>query len=275
MSDNAAERAAHVPGEQTDRRSLLSDPVRIAQLIFPLALLVLWALLALVLGEFFVATPLASLRALVEGIGAGWLGENASVTLIALVYAYLMAVGFGVVIGFLLGISRFAYEVFEPIVIALYALPKVALYPLFLFAFGLGIAAQAWFAMFFGVFPIIIFTMNGTQNVSQVLFKVARSLRLSRLQLFRAIVFPAILPSMVAGLRLGFGVTFLGVILSQMFAAKSGLGFVLVQSVSLHDMPQLYGIVALLTLFAFVINGAFLLWERSLTRNRPVQTNAF
>ena len=241
--------------------------VRIAQIVFPLALIVLWTLLALVLGDFFVATPLASLRALVEGVGAGWLVENAGVTLLALVYAYALAVVFGVVIGFLLGLSRFLYEVFEPIVIALYALPKVALYPIFLFAFGLGIASQAWFAMFFGVFPIIIFTMNGTQNVSEVLFKVARSLRLSRLQLFRAIVFPAILPSMVAGLRLGFGVTFLGVILSQMFAAKSGLGFVLVQSVSLHDMPQLYGIVALLTLFAFLVNGAFLLWERSLMRN--------
>ena len=172
-------------------------------------------------------------------------------------------------IGFLLGLSRFAYDVFEPIVIALYALPKVALYPLFLFAFGLGISAQAWFAMFFGVFPIIIFTMNGTRHVSEVLFKVARSLRLSRTQLFRYVVFPAILPSLAAGLRLGFGVTFLGVILSQMFAAKSGFGFVLVQSVELHNMPRMYGLVALLTVFAFIVNGAFLLWERHLTRHRP------
>ncbi len=274
MSD-AAGHAARPSRSEPDKASFWQDPVRIAQLLFPLALIALWQILSVVLGDFFVASPLASLGALLEGINDGWLGGNASVTLIALVYAYLLAVGFGIVIGFLLGLSRFAYEVFEPIVIALYALPKVALYPLFLFAFGLGIAAQAWFAMFFGVFPIIIFTMNGTRNVSQVMFKVARSLRLSRLQLFRAIVFPAILPSLVAGLRLGFGVTFLGVILSQMFAAKSGLGFILVQSVSLHDMPQLYGLVALLTLFAFLINGAFLLWERSLTRNRPMQTTAF
>ncbi len=74
---------------------------------------------------------------------------------------------------------------------------------------------------------------------------------------------------MVAGLRIDFGVTFLGIVLSQMFAAKSGLGFVLIQSVDLHDMPQLYGLVALLTLFAFVVNGAFMLWERHLTRYRP------
>lgn len=275
MADGTTQQVAGPPRGGPGKTSRRWDPVKIAQLLFPLALLVLWQILAVVLGEFFVASPLATLRALIQGVGAGWLGANAGVTLAALAYAYLLAVVFGVSIGFLLGLSRFAYAVFEPIIIALYALPKVALYPLFLFAFGLTISAQAWFAMFFGVFPIIIFTMNGTRNVSQVMFKVGRSLRLSRLQLFRYIVFPAILPSMVAGLRLGFGVTFLGVILSQMFAAKSGLGFVLVQSVELHNMPRLYGLVALLTLFAFAVNGAFLLWERFLTRNRPEKASAF
>ncbi|MGH3089219.1 MAG: ABC transporter permease [Rubrobacteraceae bacterium] len=254
---------------------LFRDPVKIAQLLFPVALLMLWQVMAVVLGDFFVASPLASLRALVEGIGAGWLGENSVVTLSALGYGYLLAVVFGVVVGFVLGLSRFAYAVFEPIVIGLYALPKVALYPIFLFAFGLTVSAQAWFAMFFGVFPIMLFTMTGTRNVSEVYLKVGRSLRISKLQLFRSIVFPAILPSMVAGLRLGFGVTFLGVILSQMFAARSGLGYVLVQSVSRHDMPQIYGLVLLLTVFAFLVNGAFLLWERHLTRKRPVQATAF
>ncbi len=273
MAD-AAGQAARPPGGETAKTPVWQDPVRIAQLLFPLALLALWQILSLLLGDFFVASPLASLNALLEGVGDGWLGADAGVTLVALAYGYLLAVVLGVVIGFLLGLSRFAYAVFEPIVVALYALPKVALYPIFLFAFGLGISSQAWFAMFFGVFPIIIFTMSGTRNVSEVLLKVGRSLRLSRLQLFRTIVFPAILPSLVAGLRIGFGVTFLGVVLSQMFAARSGLGYVLVQSVSLHDMPRLYGLVLLLTLFAFIVNGAFLLWERRLTRNHPFEGGA-
>jgi NitT/TauT family transport system permease protein len=274
MAD-AAGQAARTPGGGSGKASAWRDPVRVAQLLFPLALLALWQVLAVVLGDFFVASPLASLNALLEGVGDGWLGADAGVTLVSLAYGYLLAVVLGVIIGFLLGLSRFAYAVFEPIVVALYALPKVALYPIFLFAFGLGISSQAWFAMFFGVFPIIIFTMSGTRNVSEVMLKVGRALRLSRLQLFRTIVFPAILPSLVAGLRIGFGVTFLGVVLSQMFAARSGLGYVLVQSVSLHDMPRLYGLVLLLTLFAFAVNGAFLLWERHLTRNRLFDGSTF
>lgn len=257
--------------ETTTPSNYRPDMIKIAQFLFPFALIALWQLLALALGDFFVASPLSALRSLLDGIGEGWLGEHGGVTVAALGYAYLLSAGLGVVIGFLLGLSRFAHDVFEPIVVALYALPKVALYPLFLFAFGLTISAQAWFAMFFGVFPIIIFTMNGTQNVSEVLLKVGRSLRLSKSQLFRKIVFPAILPSLAAGLRIGFGVTFLGVVISQMFAAKSGLGFLLVQSVDNHDMPRMYALVTLLTLFAFIVNGAFLLWERRLTRGLPDQ----
>lgn len=266
---------AEAAGQTAGSEGTNWDPVRIAQLLFPFALLLLWQVMAWVLGGFFVAPPLASLGALAEGVGAGWLGENAAITLAALAYGYAMAVVIGVVVGFVLGISRFAYAVFEPIVVGLYALPKVALYPIFLFAFGLTVSAQAWFAMFFGVFPIILFTMTGTRNVSEVFLKVGRSLRLSRVQLFRTIVFPAILPSMVAGLRIGFGVTFLGVVLSQMFAARTGLGYVLVQGVERHDMPQIYGLVLLLTLFAFVVNGAFLIWERFLTRSQPSQATGF
>lgn len=251
------------------------DKVRIAQIFFPFTLVVLWQIAAMAMGPFFVASPAATFRALAEGARSGWLGENLRVTMTGLLYGYALAVGAGLLVGFLVGISRFAHEVFEPIIIALYAVPKVTLFPIFLFLFGLGVTSKAWFAMFFGVFPIIIFTMNGTRSVRRVYLKVARSLRLSKLQLFRSVVFPAILPSLVAGLRLGFGVTFLGVVLGEMFASRHGLGFVLVQSVSLHDMPRMYGLVLLLTLIAFVVNGAFLLWETLLTHRRPVQAVAF
>lgn len=249
--------------------------VTIAQALFPVALLVIWQIMAMVFGSFFVATPGASLGALLEGLESGWLDENFRVTMTALVYGYGLALGLGLLVGFLLGLSRFAYEVFEPVIIGLYAMPKVALFPIFLFIFGLGVTSKAWFAMSFGIFPIIVFTMKGTQNIREVYLKVGKSLRLSRLQLFKSVVFPAILPSVVAGLRLGFGVTFLGVVLGEMFASRHGLGFILVQSVTLHEMPTMYGLVLLLTVIAFLINGVFLIWERVLTHRRPVQAITF
>src|SRR5918993_2670031 len=98
MAD-AAGQAARTPGGEPGEMSVWRDPVRIAQLLFPLALLVLWQILAMVLGDFFVASPLASLGALFEGVRAGWLGMNAGVSLAPLAYGYLLAVALGAGVG--------------------------------------------------------------------------------------------------------------------------------------------------------------------------------
>lgn len=217
------------------------------------------------------ARPGPALAALWEGVLGGWLGEHLRATAGALAYGYGLAVVIGITVGFLIGSSRFAYEVLEPTVMGLYAVPKVMLFPVFLFIFGLGTSSNAWLAMTFGVFPILVFTMAGTREVDPVHVKVARSLRLGRWTTFRNVVFPSILPSCVAGLRLGFGVTFLGVVLAKMFASSRGMGFVLIGSVELHIMPRMYGVILLLVIVALLVNGAFMLWERALWGRRPTQ----
>ena len=78
--------------------------------------------------------------------------------------------------------------------------------------------------------------------------KVARSLKLSRLATFRQVIFPSIFPSLLTGLRLGFSLTLLGVILGEMFASRAGFGYELVEAITLHDMPRMYGIVAVLVI---------------------------
>lgn len=241
----------------------------------PVALLVLWWALAAALGPSLVASPLAAARALVQGVGDGWLTDHGGASLLALIYAYVLAVGIGVPGGFAIASSRFAHDVLQPLIYSLYTLPKVTLFPIFLFVFGIGVASEAWFAMFFGVFPVLIFTTTGVREVRPVLIRVARSLRLGPARTFGRVVFPAALPAIVTGLRMGFGLTFLGVVISEMFASQAGLGFLLVQSVRLQDMPRLYGLVLLLTLFALVVNALFLFWERLVRHERPAQSVRF
>lgn len=235
----------------------------------PVFLLFVWWALAEILGPTYVASPAATVAALAQGATDGWLTEHGRVTLAALAYAYLLAAAVGIAGGFAIGSSRFAYDVLQPLIYALYTLPKVTLFPIFLFIFGIGTTATAWFAMFFGVFPILIFTATGAREIRPVLIKLAESLRLGPFQRFRKIVLPAALSAIVTGLRMGFGVTFLGVVISEMFASQSGLGSILVQSVSLQQIPRLYGLVLLLTLFAFAINGVFLLWQYFLATSQP------
>jgi len=246
------------------------DPVLAGQVGFPLLLIAAWQLAGMLAGDFYVATPVQAVDALIDGVSAGWFFESLAATLTAVAVGFAIAAVAGLWIGVTLGLVRFWGKVFEPVVLSTYSAPKVTLFPIFLVAFGFGLSSKIAFGMFHGVFPIIIMAMNATRGVSAVHLKVARSLRLSRLETFRHVIFPSIFPSLLTGLRLGFSLTLLGVILGEMFASRSGFGYELVQAITLHDMPRMYGIVAVLVLIAFVVNVLFLRWEQVATRRtRP------
>ena len=81
-------------------------------------------------------------------------------------------------------------------------------------------------------------------------------------------IFPSIFPSLLTGLRLGFSLTLLGVMLGEMFACRAGFGYELVEAITLHDMPRMYGIVAVLVVIAFVVNALLLRWEHAVAKKR-------
>jgi NitT/TauT family transport system permease protein len=249
------------------RRSGL-DPVLLAQIAFPLLLLVIWQAAGMIAGDFYVATPVQAVDAIADGISGGWFFESLGATLTAALVGFAIAAVAGLWLGVTLGMVRFWGKVVEPVALSIYSAPKVTLFPVFLVAFGFGLSSKIAFGAFHGFFPIVIITMNATRAISPVHLKVARSLNLSRLQTFRQVVLPSILPSALTGLRLGFGVTLLGVVLGEMFASRSGFGYELVQAITLHDMPRMYGIIAALVAIALAVNAAFLSWERVAGRSR-------
>ena len=169
----------------------------------------------------------------------------------------------GLWIGVTLGLTRFWGKVFEPVTLSVYSIPKVTLFPIFLTVFGFGLYSKVAFGMFHGIFPIIIIAMNATRDVSDVHLKVARSLRLSRLRHFRQVIFPSIFPSLLTGLRLGFSLTLLGVDAGRdVRQPRAGFGYELVEAITLHDMPRMYGIVAVLVIIAFAVNALLLAAEQ-------------
>jgi NitT/TauT family transport system permease protein len=242
------------------------DPVLIGQLGFPLALLVVWQVVGMLAGDFYVATPVQALDAVLSGISSGWFFDSLVATLTAVLIGFAIAAVAGLWIGISLGLVRWWGKVLEPVALSIYAAPKVTLFPLFLTAFGFGLSSKIAFGMFHGIFPILIIAMNATLGVSVVHLKVARSLRLSRTATFRQVIFPSIFPSLLTGLRLGFSLTLLGVILGEMFASRAGFGYELVEAITLHDMPRMYGIIAVIVLIAFVVNALFLHWEHRAAR---------
>ena len=108
--------------------------------------------------------------------------------------------------------------------------------------------------------------MAAIRNISPVYLKSARTMKLSSWQTIAMVLFPATLPEVVAGLRIGFTVTLLGVLLAEMFASKQGLGFLIINAMSLLQTEEMMTIAILLFAFAAVANALLLWMEHHLHR---------
>jgi NitT/TauT family transport system permease protein len=238
------------------------DAVLLGRLAVPVLLVVLWQALAMTTSEFALATPAEAFAEVGRGVENGWLVEGFERTMTELVLAYGIAIVTGVWLGVTLGLSDFWKDVFEPFIMGTYAIPKVTLFPIFLFVFQLGLDSKVAFGWFHGVFPIAILTMSAMTTIREEHLLVARSMRLSRLQTFREIIVPSILPGLVIGLRLGFNLTFLGIILGEMFAARAGLGYTLVGYMVGNEVASILAIIIVLVGVATAVNLGFFALEK-------------
>jgi len=158
-----------------------------------------------------------------------------------------------------MGIHRLSGAVGEPILISLYTLPKVTLYPVVLLIFGLSLSGRVTFGAMHGVLPVALLTMSAIRNIPPVYLKSARTLHLSGWQTILTMLFPAALPEIVGGLRIGFTLTLLGVLLAEMFAAKQGLGSLIINAMQLMQAEEMLSVAVVLFAFAALAN-ALLLW---------------
>lgn len=177
--------------------------------------------------------------------------------------AFLMALGLSYAIGLAIGVALGAHKlsgaVGEPILVALYSLPKVTLYPVILLVFGLGLSAKVAFGAIHGIVPVAIFAMNAIRHIKPAYLKTAKTMRLGPTQVVTTVIIPAALPEIVTGLRVGFSLTLLGVIIGEMFASKQGLGFMVINAINLADVETMMSVAFILFVAAAIANG-FLLW---------------
>lgn len=241
-------------------------------LVLPATLLLLWWAAAVLLDSAVFPSPGESLAQLVQDLGRPDFQASIASTVTLLVVGWSLAVVVGTLIGFALGLSAFWSSVFAAPLFALYSIPKVTLYPVFLLFLGIGNTSLLAFAFFHGVFPIALMVMGATQAMDKTYLKLAEALVLSWGQRLRYILVPALLPAIVTALRIAFGLTLLGLILAEMFSATTGLGRELVTNVANVRVDRIAGQVVLIALLA-VVPGFALRWiEKRVTRRYSKQT---
>lgn len=225
-----------------------------------------WQLVFEVVGDVAIAPPLATIVYAGNLLFEDYLWTNVAATLTALVWSVGLSWAFGVLIGVVLGFHRFSGEVAEPIITSLYTIPKVTLYPLVLLVFGLGLPAKIAFGVMHGIIPVVIFTMGAIRAIRPVHLKTARVLDLTPAQTARTILMPAVTPEIFTGLRVGFSLCMLGVIVGEMFASQRGVGYMVMNAMHVYDVKALTASIFLLVVFAVVSNTALLAVDRRLRR---------
>ena len=233
-----------------------------------LGCLATWHGLYLYVGESALASPLQTFKSLVilsQTYDFWW---NAAETARAFALAFAIALVGGVSIGIALGLRRLASDVVEPILVIFYSIPKVVLYPLVLLCFGLGISAKVAFGVMHGLIPITLFSMNAIREMKPIYRRTSQALRLSSSQAAFTVIVPAILPEIISGVRLGFSLTILGVLIGEMFAAKRGLGYLLTNAINLGQIDTIMAIALFLTVFAIVCNGLMMMLDNGLSHRR-------
>jgi len=152
------------------------------------------------------------------------LPANILLTLREIAAAYALAVAAGLACGFVLGMHRLAGRAWGPMLAALYAVPAVVWYPSLMLFFGLDAASKVAFGFLLGFFPIALAVLAGIRQVSPQLVVVARAYGAGTVTVFRRVMLPAMLFTLVGGLRTGLALCVIGVVVGEILGSKAGMG---------------------------------------------------
>lgn len=206
---------------------------------------------------------------LVKALTGPLLWKNLVATLVATMLAWTLASFVGIVVGVTLALLPRVEQVINPYISALNAMPRIALAPLFVVAFGLTIQSKIALAFSIVVFLVLSAARTGVKSVDVELTRLAEVLGANGRQKFFKILLPVAVPSIFGGLRLGIIYGLLGTLTAELIGSVDGIGQQLQQAAGLFQTEAIYGLLVILALTATLINSIMDLVEKRLLRWQP------
>jgi len=221
--------------------------------------LALWELISryLVANSLFLAAPSQIALAIYDLARTGQLWHHIGVSSIEFALGYVIACVLGIALGLAMAASATVKQALQPWVSGLYATPTIALAPLFILWFGIGIWSKVLVVITLVLFPVAINTEAGLRTTSERLIEMLRSFGATRWQIFAKVSLPSAVPFILAGLKLGIGRGLIGVVVAELFGSRAGLGNLISQSADAFNMPDLFAGVVVLAFAGIVMTAAF------------------
>jgi ABC-type nitrate/sulfonate/bicarbonate transport system permease component len=209
---------------------------------------VLWQLVAqyIIHDKLFLVTPTEILTRSQQLLATGELQKHTWTSTLEFLIGFGLAVVVGITFGLLIGTSKVLRAVWVPWISAMNSTPTVALAPLLILWFKLGIESKVVVVFLVSVFSVLVNTQAGIESADEGLVETARAFGAKRLQIFTKVLLPSAVPFIVAGLRLGVGRGLVGVVVAELFGATSGLGYMINVASQVFDMAGLFAAVVIL-----------------------------
>lgn len=234
----------------------LTPVVRTIQVAVVLALIGTWLYVtgAHAINPLFLPAPLAVAGALGHLLGTADFWGAVGVTAFTAACAYAIAVTCGILVGFFIGRSPALTAAYRPVLSGVFAIPLTLIFPLFVVMFGLGPPSKIAFGALYGFFPIALNTIAGFSGIDPLFLRAARSQGASRAQLLRHIYLPGAWPIVLAGLRIGFFITFASVLGGETLSSASGVGHAIAHEGDLLESPAMFAWIAIVLLATVLLN---------------------
>jgi NitT/TauT family transport system permease protein len=187
--------------------------------------------------------------------------ENLGVTALEVVLASAIVAPIGVLIGLVLAESPYLGAAYRPFFFFLTGVPKSIFLPIFILIFGIGISQKVAFGVFQAVFVLVIATMTAASSVAPELVRLAKVSGATRWQIYREIYWPAMLPIVIEGMRLGVIFNITGVIFAEMSVSRAGIGALVAEWGRNFEIANLIGGILITALLCIAINESLRWYE--------------
>lgn len=240
-----------------------------ARLALIAVVLVIWQLVAADPNvEFLTSKPTAIVSQLVDWTKSGYIFSNTATTLEEAGLGFVFGAAAGIAIGVLLGLLPYLAKMLDPIVTALYSLPKIAVAPVFVLWFGIGLKMRIVFAAVLVFFFVFFNAYAGVRDTDPELADVMRVMGARRLDLLKKAVLPGALPLIFVGLKLAAPYALVGAVVGEIIASNDGLGFVLISTAGQYQTAGLFAALVALMIVAAIMNEILVRVERKMLRWR-------
>ncbi len=246
------------------RRALIINSGRILLLV---CLMVVWQFASgRLVNPLFISSPLAVANQLVAWVGDGTLWFHTAITLQEILLGLLFGIVSGILAGFLFGLQPLLAKVFDPFIISIYSIPKVALAPLFILWFGIDVQMKVILTAVTVFFLVFFNTLAGVRNVDQDLIDAVRLMGGKHQDVMLKVIVPSTIGYVLMGVHIAIPYALIGAVIAELIASNRGIGYLIDSSATSFNTAGVFAALLVLTIIAGILNTVVNFIDRKTSR---------